>query len=191
MEDRSGGILLMSQVPESGQPKDLLRLPPPARDDGNSTLVAGCSTTPSRCWPTNRGRQRASVDKGLPLRTLACWWTGCARSGSRASPSTWRTLLRHPTARVRAGDTPGHVQYTRNTVTGASTAEWPCCGGRPATGWSSKHRRHAAVIALLRVPRLVLAVNKIGLVGLREPCSPLAKDFRGWPPRWATRPTRW
>ena len=61
-------------------------------------------------------------------------------------------------------DTPGHVQYTRNTVTGASTADLVVILTDARTGVVDQTRRHAAVAALLGVPHLLLAVNKIDLV---------------------------
>ena len=61
-------------------------------------------------------------------------------------------------------DTPGHVQYTRNTVTGASTADVVIVLVDARTGVVAQTRRHAAVAALLGVPHLLLAVNKIDLV---------------------------
>src|ERR671938_1834354 len=62
-------------------------------------------------------------------------------------------------------DTPGHVQYTRNMVTGASTADVALVLVDVRRGVTEQSRRHAAVAALLRVPRLVLVVNKMDLVG--------------------------
>lgn len=61
-------------------------------------------------------------------------------------------------------DTPGHVQYTRNMVTGASTAELAVALVDARNGVVEQTRRHAAVAALLRVPHVVLAVNKMDLV---------------------------
>ncbi|MFD1050584.1 sulfate adenylyltransferase subunit 1, partial [Kibdelosporangium lantanae] len=65
-------------------------------------------------------------------------------------------------------DTPGHVQYTRNTVTGASTAQLAVLLVDARRGVVEQTRRHATVLALLGVPKLVLAVNKIDLVGYDE-----------------------
>src|SRR5699024_325365 len=65
-------------------------------------------------------------------------------------------------------DTPGHVQYTRNTVSGASTAQLVVLLVDARNGVVAQTRRHAAVLALLGVPRIVLAVNKIDLVGDAE-----------------------
>src|SRR5262252_5115894 len=65
-------------------------------------------------------------------------------------------------------DTPGHVQYTRNTVTGASTAQRAVLLVDARKGMVEQTRRHAAVVALLGVPQLVLAVNKIDMVDYRR-----------------------
>ncbi|MEV8532734.1 GTP-binding protein [Streptomyces sp. NPDC051211] len=84
------------------------------------------------------------------------------------------------TARRRfiLADTPGHVQYTRNMVTGASTAELAVVLVDARNGVVEQTRRHAAVAALLRVPHVVLAVNKMDLVGYREPVfAAIAEEF--------------
>ncbi|WP_112240051.1 sulfate adenylyltransferase subunit 1 [Kribbella monticola] len=65
-------------------------------------------------------------------------------------------------------DCPGHVQYTRNTVTGASTADVVIILVDARHGVLEQTRRHLAVAGLLRVPHVVLAVNKIDLVGYDE-----------------------
>jgi sulfate adenylyltransferase subunit 1 len=65
-------------------------------------------------------------------------------------------------------DTPGHVQYTRNMVTGASTADLAVILVDARAGVVEQTKRHAAVAALLRVEHVVLAVNKMDLVGYAE-----------------------
>ena len=65
-------------------------------------------------------------------------------------------------------DTPGHVQYTRNTVTGASTADVAVILVDARNGVVEQTKRHAAVASLLRVEHVVLAVNKMDLVGYSE-----------------------
>ncbi|WP_431886798.1 sulfate adenylyltransferase subunit 1 [Micromonospora wenchangensis] len=65
-------------------------------------------------------------------------------------------------------DTPGHVQYTRNMVTGASTAHLAVILVDARHGVVTQTRRHTAVAALLRTPHVVLAVNKMDLVGFAE-----------------------
>ncbi|CAM5553517.1 sulfate adenylyltransferase OS=Streptomyces glaucescens OX=1907 GN=cysNC PE=4 SV=1 [Streptomyces glaucescens] len=73
-----------------------------------------------------------------------------------------------PRRRFILADTPGHVQYTRNMVTGASTAELTVILVDARKGVLEQTRRHAAVAALLRVPHVVLAVNKMDLAGYEE-----------------------
>jgi sulfate adenylyltransferase subunit 1 len=65
-------------------------------------------------------------------------------------------------------DTPGHVQYTRNMVTGASTADVAVVLVDARKGLVEQSRRHATIAALLRVRHVVLAVNKMDLVGYAE-----------------------
>ena len=76
-------------------------------------------------------------------------------------------------------DCPGHVQYTRNTVTGASTADVVVLLIDARKGLLEQTRRHLAVASLLRVPHVVVAVNKIDLVDYaRERYEELAADIR-------------
>jgi sulfate adenylyltransferase large subunit len=65
-------------------------------------------------------------------------------------------------------DTPGHVQYTRNMVTGASTASLSIVLVDARQGLVEQSRRHAHIAALLQIPHLVFAVNKMDLVGWGE-----------------------
>jgi sulfate adenylyltransferase subunit 1 len=77
-------------------------------------------------------------------------------------------------------DTPGHVQYTRNTVTGASTADVAIILVDARNGVVEQTKRHAAVAALLRVSHVVLAVNKMDLVGYAEEVfDRIVTDFAG------------
>jgi sulfate adenylyltransferase subunit 1 len=65
-------------------------------------------------------------------------------------------------------DTPGHVQYTRNMVTGASTADVAVILVDARSGVLDQTKRHLAVASLLRVSEIVLAVNKMDLIGYDE-----------------------
>ncbi len=65
-------------------------------------------------------------------------------------------------------DTPGHVQYTRNMVTGASTANLSIVLVDARAGVIEQSRRHTAIASLLRIPHLVVAVNKMDLVDWSE-----------------------
>jgi len=65
-------------------------------------------------------------------------------------------------------DCPGHVQYTRNMVTGAATADAVVVLVDARKGVLEQTRRHLAVLALLRVPHVIVAVNKIDLTGFDQ-----------------------
>jgi sulfate adenylyltransferase large subunit len=65
-------------------------------------------------------------------------------------------------------DTPGHEQYTRNMVTGASTADLSIMLVDARKGVSEQTRRHAFIASLLRIPHVVVCVNKMDLVGYDE-----------------------
>jgi bifunctional enzyme CysN/CysC len=73
-----------------------------------------------------------------------------------------------PRRKFIVADTPGHLQYTRNMVTGCSTADLSVILVDARGGVLEQTRRHVVIAALLRVPRLVVAVNKMDLVGFDE-----------------------
>jgi bifunctional enzyme CysN/CysC len=73
-----------------------------------------------------------------------------------------------PRRKFIIADTPGHIQYTRNMVTGASTADLAIVLVDARKGIVEQSRRHAFIATLLRVPHLVLAVNKMDLVDYSE-----------------------
>jgi len=76
-------------------------------------------------------------------------------------------------------DTPGHAQYTRNMVTGASTADAALLLVDVRSGITPQTRRHAAVTAVLRVPHVVLVVNKMDLADWDERAfRAVEADFR-------------
>ena len=81
-------------------------------------------------------------------------------------------------------DTPGHVQYTRNMVTGASTADLAIILVDARHGLVEQSRRHAFIASLLRIPNLVFAVNKMDLVGWSEATfRAIEADFRSFATR--------
>ena len=73
-----------------------------------------------------------------------------------------------PRRRFIVADTPGHVQYTRNMVTGASTANLSVVLVDARAGVIEQSRRHTYLASLLRIPHLVIAVNKMDLVDWSE-----------------------
>jgi sulfate adenylyltransferase large subunit len=73
-----------------------------------------------------------------------------------------------PKRKFIIADTPGHEQYTRNMVTGASTADLQIVLVDARKGVSEQTRRHAYIASLLRIPHVVVCVNKMDLVGYDE-----------------------
>ncbi|GAA1076107.1 MULTISPECIES: sulfate adenylyltransferase subunit 1 [Tsukamurella] len=135
-------------------------------DDGKSTLVGRLLyDTKSVLADQIDAVTRASVDKGLDTPDLSLLVDGLR--AEREQGITIDVAYRYfatPNRSFILADTPGHVQYTRNTVSGASTAQVVILLTDARKGVIEQTRRHAAVLSLLGVPRLVLAVNKIDLV---------------------------
>ncbi len=153
------------------QPTDLLRLATAGSvDDGKSTLVGRLlHDSKSVLADQLEAVERASRDRGLDTADLALLTDGLR--AEREQGITIDVAYRYFATghrRFILADTPGHVQYTRNMVTGASTAELAVVLVDARNGVVTQTRRHAAVAALLRVPHLVLAVNKMDLVDYSE-----------------------
>ena len=141
--------------------------PPPARSTTASPRSsAGCCTTPSRSsrtsWRRWSGTSRGRGDEYTNLALLT--------DGLRAEREQGITIdvayryFATPRRKFIIADTPGHIQYTRNMVTGASTADLAIILVDARKGLVEQTRRHAFLASLLRVPHLVLAVNKMDLV---------------------------
>jgi sulfate adenylyltransferase subunit 1 len=147
---------------------DLLRLATAGSvDDGKSTLVGRLlHDTRSVLADQLAAVERTSRDRGQGAVDLALLTDGLR--AEREQGITIDVAYRYFATARRSfilADTPGHVQYTRNMVTGASTSQAVVILVDARTGVSEQTRRHAAVAALLRVPHVVLAVNKMDLVG--------------------------
>ncbi|MFI9719927.1 sulfate adenylyltransferase subunit 1 [Streptomyces sp. NPDC052396] len=149
-------------------------------DDGKSTLVGRLlHDSKSVLADQLEAVEHASRHRGQDAPDLALLTDGLR--AEREQGITIDVAYRYfATGRRRfiLADTPGHVQYTRNMVTGASTAELAVVLLDARNGVVEQTRRHAAVAALLRVPHLVLAVNKMDLAGYAEEVfAPLAEEF--------------
>ncbi|WP_433399594.1 sulfate adenylyltransferase subunit 1 [Streptomyces sp. CA-146814] len=152
-------------------------------DDGKSTLV-GRLLHDVKSVPVDQlaAVEQASRNRGQNVPDLALLTDGLR--AEREQGITIDVAYRYfATARRRfiLADTPGHVQYTRNMVTGASTADLTVVLVDARNGVVEQTRRHAAVAALLRVPNVVLAVNKMDLVGhAEETFAAIADDFTAY-----------
>ncbi|MFE2152181.1 sulfate adenylyltransferase subunit 1 [Streptomyces lavendulae] len=152
-------------------------------DDGKSTLVGRLlHDSKSVLADQLEAVEAASARRGQDTPDLALLTDGLR--AEREQGITIDVAYRYfATARRRfiLADTPGHVQYTRNMVTGASTADLAVVLVDARNGVIEQTRRHAAVAALLRVPHVVLAVNKMDLVGYRETVfAKIAEEFTAY-----------
>ncbi|MFF0295805.1 sulfate adenylyltransferase subunit 1 [Kitasatospora sp. NPDC004614] len=152
-------------------------------DDGKSTLVGRLlHDSKSVLADQLEAVEHASRRRGQDAPDLALLTDGLR--AEREQGITIDVAYRYfATARRRfiLADTPGHVQYTRNMVTGASTAELAVVLVDARNGVVEQTRRHAAVAALLRVPHVVLAVNKMDLVDYAEPVfARIAEEFTSY-----------
>jgi sulfate adenylyltransferase subunit 1 len=152
-------------------------------DDGKSTLV-GRLLHDSKSVLTDQleAVALASRNRGQDTPDLALLTDGLR--AEREQGITIDVAYRYfatPRRRFILADTPGHVQYTRNMVTGASTAELAVVLVDARNGVVEQTRRHAAVAALLRVPHVVLAVNKMDLIDYAEPVfAAIAEEFTAY-----------
>ena len=140
-------------------------------DDGKSTLIGRLllrhQESSSRInWKPLNG-PAASAERRTS--TWRCSPMACGPSASSASPSTWPTATSpRPRRKFIIADTPGHIQYTRNMVTGASTAELAIILIDAQRGVLTQSKRHGFIASLLRIPHILVAVNKMDLVGYSE-----------------------
>ncbi len=89
-----------------------------------------------------------------------------------------------PRRKFMIADTPGHEQYTRNMVTGASTADLSVVLVDARKGVSEQTRRHAYIASLLRIPHVVVCVNKMDLVDYDEAVfEHIVDDLTDWAAR--------
>ncbi|MFJ5985360.1 adenylyl-sulfate kinase [Lentzea sp. NPDC092896] len=134
-------------------------------DDGKSTLIGRLLYDAKAIFAD----QLASIERASEVRGTAVD-LALLTDGLRAEREQGITIdvaYRHfatPRRRFIIADTPGHLQYTRNMVTGASTADLALVLVDARKGLLEQSRRHAFVASLLGIPHLVVCVNKMDLV---------------------------
>ena len=138
-------------------------------DDGKSTLIGRLLYDSKAIFEDQLDAvERASIQRGEETN-LALLTDGLR--AEREQGITIDVAYRYfatPKRKFIIADTPGHVQYTRNMVTGASTADLALILIDARKGIVEQSRRHAFLASLLRVPHLVVCVNKMDLVGYEE-----------------------
>ena len=135
-------------------------------DDGKSTLIGRLLYDSKQVFEdTLASLERASEAQGLESVNLALLTDGLR--AEREQGITIDVAYRYfatPRRKFIISDSPGHVQYTRNMVTGASTADLALILVDARKGVVEQTRRHSAITALLGIRHLVLCVNKMDLV---------------------------
>jgi bifunctional enzyme CysN/CysC len=146
---------------------DILRLATAGSvDDGKSTLIGRLLYDSKAIFEDQLASvERTSKERGEEYTNLALLTDGLR--AEREQGITIDVAYRYfatPRRKFIIADTPGHIQYTRNMVTGASTADLAIVLVDARNGLTEQSRRHSFLTTLLRVPHLVLAVNKMDLV---------------------------
>lgn len=150
-------------------------------DDGKSTLIGRLLYDAKSIFEDQlEAVADASERMGLDVPNLALLTDGLR--AEREQGITIDVAYRYfatPKRKFIIADTPGHTQYTRNMVTGASTADLAIVLIDARKGVLEQSRRHAFIASLLRIPHLVLAVNKMDLVDWSEDrFNEIVEEFR-------------
>ena len=139
-------------------------------DDGKSTLIGRLLLETKQIFEDQlEAVERTSQDRGFDYTNLALLTDGLR--SEREQGITIDVAYRYfatPRRKFIIADTPGHTQYTRNMVTGASTADLALVLIDARKGVLEQSRRHSVIASLLRVNHLVLCVNKMDLVDFDE-----------------------
>ncbi len=157
-------------------------------DDGKSTLIGRllfeCGSIPDDVMAVlERDSRRFGTVEGGTDYALLVDGLEAEREQGVTIDVAYR-FFETPARRFILADTPGHQQYTRNMVTGASTADLAILLIDARKGILPQTRRHAAIASLLGIRQVVLAVNKMDLVGFAQPVfTRIEQDFRDIMPK--------
>ena len=152
-------------------------------DDGKSTLIGRLLYDSKAIFEDQlEAVEATSASRGDEYTNLALLTDGLR--AEREQGITIDVAYRYfatPKRKFIIADTPGHIQYTRNMVTGCSTADLALVLVDARHGLVEQSRRHAFLASLLRVPHLVLCVNKMDLVGYDQKVfDDICDDFRSF-----------
>ncbi|MEA2443453.1 MAG: hypothetical protein QOJ12_745, partial [Thermoleophilales bacterium] len=169
-------------LPEGAARAELLRIATAGSvDDGKSTLIGRLLYDSKQVFQDQLEHvEKTSLERGDGYVNLALLTDGLR--AEREQGITIDVAYRYfatPQRRFIIADTPGHVRYTRNMVTGASTADVSIILIDARNGVVEQSRRHAFISSLLGVPHVVVAVNKMDLVDWDEAVfDRVTADFR-------------
>ena len=152
-------------------------------DDGKSTLIGRLLYDSKSIFEDQmEAIEKSSRSSGEEDVNLALLTDGL--KAEREQKITIDVAYRYfatPRRKFIIADTPGHIQYTRNMVTGASTAELAVILVDATKGVQTQSRRHAFISSLLQIPHLVVAVNKMDLVDYRRDVfEKITSEFRSF-----------
>jgi bifunctional enzyme CysN/CysC len=152
-------------------------------DDGKSTLIGRLLYDSKGIFEDQLAAiERTSLRRGNAAVDLALLTDGLR--AEREQGITIDVAYRYfatPRRKFIIADTPGHIQYTRNMVTGASTADLGVVLIDARKGVLEQSRRHAFICSLLGIPHVVVAVNKMDLVDYSEEVfERIADEFAKW-----------
>jgi bifunctional enzyme CysN/CysC len=155
-------------------------------DDGKSTLIGRLLYDSKAIFEDQlESIERTSRQRGEEVVNLALLTDGLR--AEREQGITIDVAYRYfatPKRKFIIADTPGHVQYTRNMVTGASTADLALILVDARKGLVEQSRRHAFIASLLGIPHLVVCINKMDLVDWSHDVYDAIKDeFTSWATR--------
>ena len=152
-------------------------------DDGKSTLIGRLLYDSKGIFEDQlESVKKSSEKKGLKGVDLALLTDGL--KAEREQGITIDVAYRYfatPKRKFIIADTPGHIQYTRNMVTGASTANLALILVDARNGVMEQTKRHSYIASLLRIPHLVVCVNKMDLVDYSEDrYDEIVEEFKGF-----------
>ncbi len=155
-------------------------------DDGKSTLIGRLLYDSKAIFEDQlEAVERVSRGRGDEYTDLALLTDGLR--AEREQGITIDVAYRYfstPMRKFIIADTPGHIQYTRNMVTGNSTADLTLVLVDARRGIVEQTRRHAFLASLLRVPHVLLCVNKMDLIGYdQDVFNQIRAEFRAFASR--------
>src|SRR5437588_2172318 len=157
-------LVMTVQLHTATPEKSLLRFTTAGSvDDGKSTLIGRLLYDSKAIYEDQiTAVQKSGINRSSAPIDLSLFTDGLR--AEREQGITIDVAYRYfstPRRKFIIADTPGHEQYTRNMVTGASTADLSVVLVDARKGVSEQTRRHAYIASLLRIPHLVVAVNKM------------------------------
>ncbi len=152
-------------------------------DDGKSTLIGRLLYDSKSIFEDQYDAiKKTSEQKGEEYVNLALLTDGLR--AEREQGITIDVAYRYfstPRRKFIIADTPGHIQYTRNMVTGASSANLAIILVDARNGVVEQTRRHAIIASLLQIPHLVVCINKMDLVGYDQKVyDQIVQDFKNF-----------